>query len=230
MNKSQGINYQIENDPEAAILVLRLQPNQTIFANDASVTARDFSIEKTKNIDTGNLSGFQEIFQNANLVISEFQAVKFPGSLYLSPSFLGTIQPYSVMANVGIVVQLFSFLACSGEVQLKLLSLPKIQPISQRDSSFFHLMGNGNLWISFNGNCQEILVEDDYVIQLNHLVAFEDSLGYDIKLIEGLSVPGVHSGGIGKSEVFLQFKGKGKLWIQSRDRYALLNYFASSIY
>ncbi|MEA5533176.1 TIGR00266 family protein [Crocosphaera sp. XPORK-15E] len=230
MVKSQGINYQIENTPEAAVLILQLKPEQNIFIRTATLAARDASIEIGKGIPTDDLSITPGFSSHSYLSINEVQALKIPGSIYLSPDILGDIKHYQVTPEKGIIIQIFAFLACSHNVQLRLLASSMIKQFSERDSFFFHLVGIGELWASFYGNIQEILVEDNYLIQVSYLVAFEDTLNYEIKSIEGLDAPGIHSGNLGNYNIFFHFQGQGKLWIQSRYRYAFLDFFAPFIH
>ncbi|MEA5511523.1 TIGR00266 family protein [Crocosphaera sp. UHCC 0190] len=230
MVESQGINYQIEHTPEAAVLILNLKPEQTIFIRTATLAARDVSIQIGKIIPTDDLRMTEGFSSHSYLSINEVQAVKIPGSLYLCPDILGDIKYYQITPERGIIIQIFSFLACGNNVQLRLLASSMIKQFSQRDSFFFHLVGIGELWASFYGNIQEILVEDNYLIQVSYLVAFEDTLSYEIKSLKGLDSQGLHSGNLGNYNMFFHFQGRGKLWIQSRYRYAFLDFFAPFIH
>lgn len=226
----QKIDYTIQDNPEAAHLTINLRPFDRLFVKTSTLTAKDNTIEIGRTI-TPNFPDFESNFSLAsNLTINELKAPKLPSSVCLFPNILGTIQHYSLNSEVGIITQIFSFLACSGNIQLKILSSPLIKTISEQDSFFVHLFGQGELWLSFYGNSQEISVKDNYMINLSYLVAFEDTLNYEIKQIDSLSAPGLHTGSVGENNLFCHFQGTGKIWIQSRHRYSFLNFFAPFIH
>jgi uncharacterized protein (TIGR00266 family) len=230
MENSAVINYKIENSPEAACLIVDLNPLQKIFVKTSTLISKDSSIEVGRIVNTNSLNLDNNFSIYANLTINEIIASKLPGSIYLCPNILGGIKHYHISSETGIISQIFSFLACSENIQLKMMSSPIIKQVSERDSFFLHLLGNGDLWLSFYGNIQEISVKGNYMINLSYLVAFEDTLNYEIEQIQGLSMPGLHTGTVGEHNLFCHFRGTGKLWIQSRHRYAFLNFFAPFIH
>ncbi len=230
MSSYRPLEYHIENSPEAAYLMINLKFLDKVFVKIANLTVKDASLEIGKAIITDSVDLSLNFSLTSNLSIHEIIAPRFPGSLYLIPDVIGTIQHYSLTKKVGIITQIFSFLACSENVQLRVMSSPLIKEISERDSFFLHLLGSGDLWLNYYGNLQEISVKGNYMINLIYVVAFEDTLTYEIKQVNELSISGLHIGTVGEHNLFCHFQGKGKIWIQSRHRYALLNFFAPYIH
>ncbi|MEL4896647.1 TIGR00266 family protein [Crocosphaera sp. Alani8] len=229
MTNHRHLEYQITNDPDAAHLMIRLKHLEKAFVKMSTLTIRDASIEIGKSITENSLDLQPNFSPASDLSIHEINAPKLPGNIYLSPDVLGSIKHHFLDGNSGIITQLFSFLACSENVQLEVISFPNIKSISEEDSFFLHLLGTGDVWLNYYGNIQEISVRSNYVINLSYIVAFEDTLNYEIKQLESLSLPGVNIGTVGEHNLFCHFKGMGKIWIQSRHRYALLNFFAPFI-
>ncbi|MGK7941858.1 MAG: TIGR00266 family protein [Crocosphaera sp.] len=230
MSGHQKIEYTIRYNPEAAYLTLNLRPLDKLFIKRSALRAKDDTIAIGRTI-LPNSPDFEPNFSlTSNLTINEIDAPKLPGSVYLFPNILGTIQHYSLNSDVGIISQIFSFLACSENIQFRIISSPLIKQISEQDSFFVHLLGTGELWLSFYGNSQEIAVKNHYMINLSYLVAFEDTLNYEIQQIDNLSAPGLHTGTVGEHNLFCHFQGTGKIWIQSRHRYAFLNFFSPFIH
>ncbi|EAZ91453.1 TIGR00266 family protein [Crocosphaera chwakensis] len=230
MTSYRPLEYQIENNAEAAYLMIHLKSLEKVFVKTSSLSIQDTSIEMGKSITSDSLSLDYNLTLGSHLSINEVIAPKLPGSIYLIPDIFGSIKHYSFKENTGIIAQYFSFLACSENVQLKIILSPIIKQISEEDSFFFHLSGIGDLWLNYYGNIQEISVQGDYWINLNYLVAFEDTLNYEIKELEGLSLSGLQIGSVKENNLFCHFQGNGRIWIQSRHRYALLNFFAPFIY
>lgn len=229
MSTNQHLEYQINNDPDSAYLMIKLKFSDKAFVKISALNIRDDSIQIGKAVMNDSLDLQLNFSLTSNLTIHEITAPKLPGSVYLIPDVLGSIQHHYLDGKSGIITQIFSFLACSEKVQLRVMSSPNIKPISEQDSFFLHLLGTGDLWLNYYGNIQEISVKGNYMINLSYLVAFEDTLNYEIKQVEGLSLSGVHIGTVGEHNLFCHFKGTGKIWIQSRHRYALLNFFAPFI-
>ncbi|MDJ0579899.1 TIGR00266 family protein [Crocosphaera sp.] len=230
MSTNQHLEYQINNDPDSAYLMIKLKSSDKAFVKISALNIRDASIQIGKAVMNDSLDLNLNFSLTSNLTIHEITAPKLPGSVYLIPDVLGSIQHHYLDGESGIITQIFSFLACSEKVQLRVISSPNIKPISERDSFFLHLLGTGDLWLNYYGNIQEISVKGNYIINLSYLVAFEDTLNYEIKQLQNLSVSGVHIGTVGEHNLFCHFKGIGKIWIQSRHRYALLNFFAPFIH
>ncbi len=230
MTNYRPLDYQIDNHPEASYLMINLKSLEKVFVKTSSLSIKDNSVEIGKIITPHSLQLELNFSLASNLSINEVKAPKLPGSICLVPDVLGAIQHYTVTQEVGIITQIFSFLACGDKVELKVMSSSLIKQISERDSFFLHLLGTGDLWLNFYGNMQEVSVKGNYIINLSYLVAFEDTLNYEIKQVKDLSVSGLHTGTVGEHNLFCHFQGTGKIWIQSRHRYALLNFFAPYIH
>ncbi|MGB5593729.1 MAG: AIM24 family protein [Crocosphaera sp.] len=126
MESSSAINYQIENSPEAACLIVNLQPLQKVFVKTSTLTAKDSSLEIAEIISANSSDMDSNFSIDYNLTINEIKAPKLPGSLYLFPDILGAIKHCSLNSQAGIITQIFSFLACSENIQLRIISSPII--------------------------------------------------------------------------------------------------------
>ena len=81
--------------------------------------------------------------------------------------------------------------------------------------------GTGDFWFSSYGAIVEIEVENNYVVDTGYIVAFEDSLNYNVEVIGGLSFRNLKTGILGGEGLVCRFTGQGKLWLQSRNLYHL---------
>jgi len=57
-----------------------------------------------------------------------------------------------------------------------------------------------------------------------YIVAFEDSLDYNVELIGGLSFKNLRTGIFGGEGLVCRFQGQGRVWIQSRKLSQLINF------
>ena len=70
----------------------------------------------------------------------------------------------------------------------------------------------------------EIEVSENYIVDTSYIVAFEDSLNYNVELIGGLSFNNLLTGVFGGEGLVCRFSGNGRLWIQTRAMNPLLNF------
>jgi uncharacterized protein (TIGR00266 family) len=84
--------------------------------------------------------------------------------------------------------------------------------------------GQGDVWFSSYGAILEIPVNGDYVVDTGYIVAFEDTLDYNVEMIGGLSFRGLRTGILGGEGLVCRFRGKGQLWVQSRKLHNLINF------
>lgn len=57
--------------------------------------------------------------------------------------------------------------------------------------------GRGDFWFSSYGAIVEIPVAGDYVVDTGYVVAFEDTLDYQVEVMGGLSFRGLRTGILG---------------------------------
>jgi uncharacterized protein (TIGR00266 family) len=71
--------------------------------------------------------------------------------------------------------------------------------------------GQGDLWFSTYGAMIPIDVDGEYTVDNNYIVAFEESLEYEVGTVGGLKSLFFSEG------LVCKFRGKGRLWIQTRQ-------------
>lgn len=132
------------------------------------------------------------------------------GEVYLSQKLSGDIVVHQMM-NQKLIVQSGSFLAAEDDIELD----PGWQGfktlLSGEGLFWIKMSGQGQLLLSSFGEIYEVDVEDEYVVDTGHIVAFEESLRFEISKPTKSWLGSFLSG-----EGFVcRFKGKGKLYCQS---------------
>jgi uncharacterized protein (TIGR00266 family) len=79
--------------------------------------------------------------------------------------------------------------------------------------------GSGELWLASYGAIHEVDVSGSYVVDTSHIVAFEDTLTFNVTKSGGLK-----SLFLSKEGLVCNFTGTGKLWIQTRNAPALAGF------
>ncbi|HIK32950.1 MAG TPA: TIGR00266 family protein [Oscillatoriales cyanobacterium M59_W2019_021] len=223
MTTISDIDYDIEHSPAYASLVLNLRANQTVLVEAGAMAAMDACIEMKSKVKGGLGKGLGRLVSGESLFISEFTAKERPGKLYVSPGVPGDIQHY-YLTNKGLMIQSSGFVACSSTVQLD-TKFQGFKGFFSGESLFLlKATGTGNIWFSSYGAIVEIPVSRDYVVDTSYIVAFEDTLNYKVEMLGGLSFKGLKTGILGGEGLVCRFSGSGRLWVQSREIYGLLNF------
>ena len=200
------IAFNVAHAPAYASLNLKLRPNQTVMVESGAMAAMDTCIKMKSKVQGGLMKGIGRMLGGESLFVSEFTAVGSPGELMISPGVPGDIQHYQLTGRNGLLVQGFKGFF-SGES----LFLIKVT-------------GNGDFWFSSYGAILEIPVSGDFVVDTGYIVAFEDTLNYKVEMLGGLSWKGLRTGIFGGEGLVCRFQGEGKLWVQSRNLYPLINF------
>ncbi len=217
------IAYQIEHSPAYSSLILNLQPNQTVLVESGAMAAMDSCIKMKSRMHGGLMKGLGRMLGGESLFISEFTAKNQAGQIYISPGVPGEVLHYRLNGN-NLMVQSSGFVACSPSVELN-TKFQGVRGFFSGESLFLiRATGEGDFWFSSYGAILEIPVEGDYVVDTSYIVAFEDTLDYNVELISGLSFRGLRTGILGGEGLVCRFRGQGRLWVQSRELYGLINF------
>ncbi|MEL4896646.1 AIM24 family protein, partial [Crocosphaera sp. Alani8] len=112
-----------------------------------------------------------------------------------------------------LVVVSSSYLACDGNMSL-FFGVPEMNlNFSHERLTFLSLTGEGQVLLNGLGAIYSLDVQEEYWVKIEHLVAFENSLKYEVKTLKAK--------GLGKwrsnTKVFLKFTGEGKLYCQTHQ-------------
>lgn len=225
MLQKSEISYRIEHNPSYAFLILDLQANQTVIVEAGAMAAMDSNITMKSKMRGGLAKSVGRMLGGESLFLTEFTAQNTRGELYLSPGVPGDINYYSLEGYNGLIVQSSGFVACSPDIEID-TKFQGLKGFFSGESLFLlKATGRGDFWFSSYGAIVEIQVEDHYVVDTGYIVAFEDTLNYNVEMMGGLSFRNLKTGILGGEGLVCRFSGQGKLWLQSRNLYHLFNFF-----
>lgn len=223
LNKSE-INYRIENNPAYAFLILTLQANQMVMVESGAMAAMDSWIKMKSKMKGGLGKSIGRMLGGESLFLSEFTAQNQAGELYLSPGVPGDVAHYVLTGNNNLMIQSSGFVACGAEVEID-TKFQGFKGFFSGESLFLlKATGQGDVWFSSYGAILEVDVRGSYVVDTGYIVAFEDTLNYNVEIMGGLSFKNLRTGILGGEGFVCRFSGNGKLWIQSRNLYPLMNF------
>ncbi|EDX71458.1 conserved hypothetical protein TIGR00266 [Coleofasciculus chthonoplastes PCC 7420] len=220
---SQRISYKIEHSPSYASLVINLKTNETVLVESGAMAAMDTCIKMKSRAKGGLMKGLGRMVSGESFFISEFTAEGKSGELYVSPGVPGDICHYYLQENA-LMIQSSGFVAASPTVEID-TKFQGFKGFFSGESLFLiRATGVGDIWFSSYGAIVEIPVAGDYVVDTSYIVAFEDTLNYNVEMLGGLSFRGLRTGILGGEGLVCRFNGEGRLWVQSRELYSLINF------
>ncbi|MBK6515645.1 MAG: TIGR00266 family protein [Polyangiaceae bacterium] len=224
------MQHVIKYEPSFPMLQVSLQPNETLIAEAGTMVARATTVEMEVKLNAGRSAGFfaklkaifvamvRKMVGGDTSFVNHFTAPS-GGWVWLAPALSGSMRHIPLNGQT-LVMSAGAFVACAGEVDLK-LRWGGLRAILAKEGAFFvEASGRGDLWLTSYGAIDEIWVNGTYVVDNGHLVAFDSSLQFKIKSPGG-GVMGFVASGEG---LVCEFTGQGRVLIQSRNTMSLVDW------
>ena len=204
---TKGFEFTMECKPDYGIVTVNIPSGKKLKVEAAAMATMDTNIEMKSKLK----GGFSRFLTGESLFINEFTAKNGSGEIKLAPACPGDVD-HIYLENEVIYLQNSAFLASDVNINLE----TKFQGFSKgffSGESFFLIQcsGTGDLWFNSYGGIIELDVEDGYVVDTGHIVAFTGDLQYEISRVGGYKSLFFSGEGL-----VCKFYGKGKIWIQTR--------------
>lgn len=229
------MDHSVEHGPSFAWLRVKLGAGESIEAEAGSMVTMTPGVSMTTRLNAGSRAGFfgrllalmvalaRKLFGGETLFINTFTASAGGGEVVLAPSLSGPIWHKALVHGGGrLLVQAGSYLASTQGVDTK-LRWGGLRGLFGGEGLFFlESSGDGDLFINSYGGIHEIDVDGTAIVDTGHIVAFDATLDFKIRAAGG----GVKSFLFSGEGLVCEFRGRGKLYIQSRDMRALVGWIA----
>jgi len=214
-----GIRYR----PSYSLLGVKLAPNEQVLVEAGSMVSmtHDTQIDTHLNATGGLLKSIavaigRKVMGGETMFVNTFTAGPQGGQVMIAPSLNGDIIHFPLKGG-SLLIQASSFLAASPAITVKLKFGGLKTMLGGEGLFLLSATGAGDLFINAYGGIRELDLNGSFIVDTGHIVAFEDSLTFNVKKV-----------GSWKSTLFsgeglvCEFSGKGKLWIQTRNLSALV--------
>jgi uncharacterized protein (TIGR00266 family) len=210
----------ILQQPESAIVRLLLNTDEEITAQAGAMISMSNGIEVNTTVRRGSYkkgkSETTQVIGGDSLFLTTFKATTNRCELILAPPLLGDLLVYE-LTKYKLVVQSTAFLACLATVDL-FMGFRGFKALLEKESLFWlSATGKGKVILYSFGAIYEVMVDGDYMVDMAHLVAFENSLEFKISKL--------NKGGLGtffhKEKQVCRFHGQGKVFCQTHNAYRL---------
>lgn len=212
------MQFELLARPAASVARLLLQANESFTCEVGAMISMTpgFYVETTtrnKGGGGGIMKGLKRMFTGENFFLNHFTATHPNQSLIIGPQLMGDIV-YHQLRSGSLVVQGSSWLASSTSIQIDATWQGLKSALFSGEQLFWiKCTGMGDIFLSSFGAIYEVDVNGEYVVDTGHIVAFEDTLQFNVAKA-GKSWIASFLGGEG---LVCKFRGQGKLYCQSHN-------------
>ena len=215
------MNYTIKGDSDCPLIEIKLQNGEKVMIERGSMAyMSQVSIEGKMNSNKKGIGGVlgaigRSLVSGESMFITEATATGDNAFLGIAPAVPGKIVSLNVDGSKQYYLNDGSFVACDHSVtyEMKKQSLGKALIGGTGGFFIMHTTGSGDVLVSAFGDIMAVHVDDEHpiIIDNEHVVAWEDSLNYELKIASGTF--GFTTG----EGVVNEFHGNGVVYIQSRN-------------
>ncbi len=203
----KGFDFRIDCKPDYGFLTVNIPSGQKIKVEAAAMASMDTNVE----MKTKFKGGFSRFLGGESIFINEFTAKNGNADIQIAPACPGDVE-HIYLSGETIFLQNTAFLASADTVIVE----TKFQGLTRgffSGESFFLIKcsGKGDLWFNSYGGIIPIDVEEGYIVDTGHIVAFTEGLNYQISKVGGYKSLFFSGEGL-----VCKFTGKGRVWIQTR--------------
>ncbi len=209
----EEIKYELIGDDMQA-LVMNLISGQEIRAEAGAMMYMTTGIEMEANLEGGLLGGIKRKLTGESFMIPKFQCVSDHGEIAFAAPYPGKILNKK-LSNESILCQKDAYLCSIGEIDISIALTRKLGAGFFGGEGFIlqKLSGTGHAFMHAGGTIVEKNLQSGELLKVDTgcLVAFEESVSYDIQMVKGIKT--MFFGGEG---LFLAaMTGPGRVWMQT---------------
>ncbi|MCW4016011.1 MAG: TIGR00266 family protein [Candidatus Bathyarchaeota archaeon] len=210
------MDYEIKYKPSYSMLVVKLEPNESVTAEAGAMTYMQPSIEvKTRKREKSLLGTIGlTLLGRQSFFVNDYEAKGKSGEVAFVAAPVGDIEILEVKPNQGYIIQSASYIASTQSVDLDMKWQGFTKGLFGQGLFMLKAKGEGNLFINtFGAIDKHTLAADQTLIVDNfHLVAFSDTCDYKVRKFGGLK-----STILGGEGLVTEIKGPGDVYIQTKN-------------
>lgn len=206
-----SMEHEIRNRPSFANIKLKLDAGDAIVAEADAMASMSGTISMSTRWSGGVLKGIaKRVFGGESMFVNEF-TTESEGELILTQPFPGDIECIELKGNT-MFLQPGAFIACDPGVKLGLGYAGLRMLIGGEGLFRLKVSGEGRIWFGAYGGIFQKEIEDEYVVDTGHLVAYEPSIGVRVGMAGGL-----FSSFFSGEGLVTRVTGPGRIYMQSRS-------------
>ena len=217
------MEYEFTHQPSFTQLTVTLEAGESVVAEPGAMVGHSTSV----TMDTGTsrdglLSSAKSLLGGESAFANEFTATDGPGTVRLAPPSPGDVMAHELHDETLYTVD-GAFLAATGDIDIDAELGGLKSMLGEASLTPLALKGTGTAFVDAYGGLAKLELDagESYVLDNEHLIAWDDEIEYSIEQVGGLKSTLLSGEGL----VF-EFTGPGTAWYQTRDLDALVSVLA----
>lgn len=216
------MDISIEKRPSFALAVADLSAGETVLAEgDAMVSMSGNVGIETKRMSVGSGDGSTigkiagavgQMLAGESFLVNHLTAQGGDAEVTLAPTLPGDIQSYTLERDSTLVIQSSSYLGSETGISLDGEWGGARSFFGGEGLFMLRASGQGQLLMNAFGGIQAESVSGEFVVDTGHIVAFEDTLEFDVSKFSS----GWFSSFLSGEGLVCRFRGEGTVFLQTR--------------
>ncbi|MFC7142138.1 TIGR00266 family protein [Halosimplex aquaticum] len=219
------MDHEISHRPSYAQLTLDLDAGESVRSEAGAMVSKSPQIDVETAAEGGILKSLsRSLFGGESFFMNTFTASE-AGRIQLAPALSGDVQHHP-LDDETLYVQSSSFLASDPAISVDTEFGGTKTFFGGEGLFLLRMEGTGPLFLSSYGAIDEHELDgtESYVVDTGHIVAFEESLSFDVRKVGGLRSTLFSGEGL-----VCEFEGEGTVWTQTRSPDAFLSWLIPKI-
>jgi uncharacterized protein (TIGR00266 family) len=210
------MEYEIKYKPSYSMLVVKLEPNETVTAEAGAMTYMEPNINVNTRKREKSLLGTLglSLLGRQSFFVNDYQAQNTPGEVAFVSAPVGDIETLEVKPNQGDIIQSSSYIASTQTVDLDMKWQGFTKGLFGQGLFMMKAKGEGKLFINTFGAIDKHTLDSGKTLIVDnfHLVAFSDTCDYKVRKFGGLK-----STILGGEGLVTEIRGPGDVYIQTKN-------------
>ena len=221
---TDNFSYRISQRPDFALITVNLEEGQKVFAEPSAMASMTPNITLKAGFKGGLGKTIGRALGGESMIINTFVADNGAGEVTFAAGSMGDAAHYKLTGNT-LMLQRGAFMLHSDGVEVTGKWQGAKGFFSGEGLVLLKASGEGDIFFNSYGAILSVDVTDEYIVDTGYIVAFEDTLQYNISVLPGLrggsKLKQLFFGGEG---LVCRFSGQGRVWIQTRHVQSFLSF------
>ena len=205
------MQFEIKNRPDFASLHVLLDAGDQVVTEAGAMMAMSPEVTIETNMKGGIMGAAKRAFGGESVFLNTYTGTGPSQRLDVAPSSPGDMV-HIPMTGSPVKVQSGSFCAATSGVEVTTKWGGAETFFGGEGLTMLQCSGRGDLWVSSYGAIHEMDVSGRYTVDTGHIVAFDESLTFQVRRVGGLKSTFLSGEGL-----VCEFSGSGRLWFQTRS-------------
>lgn len=213
------MEFKLIDRPEFTAVRARLAAGESLVTESGAMLGMGPGLTMETNMKGGLLAAAKrKVLGGESIFLNTYTAGSEPAQLDFAPSMPGDVEHRSLQGET-LYLQSGAFLAASPTVSFTTQWGGAKGFFSGAGLFLLKVNGTGDLFFSSYGAIREVDVRGSFIVDTGHIVAFEETLTFNVRSSGGLKNLLLSGEGL-----LCDFSGHGKLWLQTRAPQALASF------